>query len=116
MIATTHAVTPSDSREGKPHVHVGRVGADASRELSMRALDLALRIADHEVQHILYRCDVTLADNAHWLDTRRCQGDEHANQVERAVRYIGLRHADAFPWRFIRHPDRPELVRFEERP
>lgn len=111
MIATTHAVTPTDSRTRQRVAVVG----ESPQELSMRALDLALRIADNEVHHILYRCHGAFADNAHWLDTRECQSDEHANQVERAVRYIGLRDADAFPWRFIRHPERPELVRFEER-
>ena len=114
MIDTAHAVTPSDSRESKPHVHVGLVGAAASRERSMRALDLALRIADHEVQRILRGCDGALVDNVRWIDTRFYRDDDHANQVERAMRYIGLRHADAFPWRFIRHPERPELVRFED--
>ena len=115
MIATTHAVTPTDSRLTKAVDAIVKHAPGLAEERSMRALDLALRIADNEAHHILYRCEVTLADNAHWLDTRRCQGDDHANQVERVVRYIGLRHADAFPWRFIRHPDRPELVRCEER-
>ena len=89
-----------------------------AQERSMRALDLALRIADHEVQRIIrLRCDGALADGEQWLDLRFAgDSEEDKIQVDRAVRYIGLRHADAFPWRFIRHPDRPELVRFEERP
>ncbi|MBS0598178.1 MAG: hypothetical protein JSR92_12815 [Proteobacteria bacterium] len=35
--------------------------------------------------------------------------------IARAVRYIELRSPDAFPWTLLRHPERPELVRFEDK-
>lgn len=58
-----------------------------------------------------------------WWDTSQPSGlterpedrERAARNVQRALRYIGLRGADAFPWRFVRHPERPELVRFEDR-
>lgn len=85
----------------------------------MRALNLALVIADHEVRGMIEGFGAaTLVDGRRWLDVSPLHPpgtSECDDAVERAVRYIGLRHADAFPWRFIRHPDRPELVRFEER-
>ncbi|MBS0212351.1 MAG: hypothetical protein JSR26_04105 [Proteobacteria bacterium] len=91
-----------------------------------RLLNAAIEIADATV-----RSDVECfceggcegGDGASWYDTSKPFGLGESDAqlklaglfVQRALRYIGLRSPDAFPWRFVRHPDRPELVRFEER-
>lgn len=116
-----HAVTPCDTRQPRPAAqHPANV---ASREHSAQVMDLALQIADAEARGIIevYSLDVD-ADGQHWSDTSQPPLSRHRHQEDidfalaatsRAVRYIGLRNPDAFPWRFVRHPERPELVRFE---
>ena len=121
MDLPAHAVTPCDTRQPRPAAaHPANV---ASREHSAQAMALALQIADTEVRGIIEMysagestggvawCDTSQAP----VDMRRHQEDRDfaAQATERAVRYIGLRNPDAFPWRFTRHPERPELVRFE---
>lgn len=124
-VATAHAVTPSDTRElfrGVNHpVNV------AYREHSAQAMALAIGIADDLVRTELeIHADGKIIDGVLWMDTtkpyfcngKRDQDDEVRVQyaIDRALKYIGLRNPDAFPWRFVRHPEKPELVRFEEQP
>ena len=124
MIGTAHAVTPTDSRQ--PARAVQHPANVASRQHSAQVLDLALQIADAEVQAIV-ECNTAceLAGGHYWCDTSKVAPDMQAHQedrefaqatTQRALRYIGLRSPDAFPWRFVRHPDRPELVRFLGKP
>ena len=88
--------------------------------MSMQALNLAVEIADREVRVMVecYAMHSTEIDGIRWFDTshQTCANDDCEQQqaLERAVQYIGLRSPDAFPFRFIRHPERPELVRFED--
>lgn len=113
-----HAVTPCDNRTpARP--------APPTRESSMRALNLALSIADDAVRSDIEAYSVPWMDGGHvWNDTSKVPEDmrRHADDrqlardmIERSLDYIGLRNPDGMPWRFIRHPDRPELVRFEGR-
>ena len=90
----------------------------ANRETSMRALNLALQIADGEARTMLetYCDDGEKIGDAHWLNVKTSGGDAETRQaIDRAVRYIDVRCPDAFPWRFIRHPEQPHLVRFEDK-
>lgn len=88
--------------------------------MSMQALNLAIEIADREVRVMVecYAMQAAEINGVRWLDTSHhaCVNDDCEQQeaLERAVQYIGLRSPDAFPFRFIRHPERPELVRFED--
>lgn len=88
--------------------------------MSMQALNLAVEIADREVRMMVecYAQRGIEIEGIHWLDishSDRANDDcEQQAALERAVQYIGLRSPDAFPWRFVRHPERPELVRFED--
>lgn len=93
------------------------------REHSARLLNAAISIADgcvrSEVECWCRPC--VMDDGETWLDTTTPVGitdgeddmREAGQWLERALRYIGLRSPDAFPWRFVRHSERPELVRFE---
>lgn len=121
MIPVRHAITPSDTREPpRGSLHPANL---ASREHSAQVMNLAIKIADAEVHGIveMYANEVDLDGQVWWdtstppLDMRRHQEDRDfaLATIARAVRYIGLRHPDAFPWRFVRHPEKPELVRFE---
>lgn len=102
-----------DSLPGRPV----RPAADhpanvASRERSMRALNLALSIADEVVRDdIKWLCQTVRQMQTAWLEI-----DASNREVARAVEYIGLREPDALPYRFIRHPEQPHLVRFEDKP
>ena len=90
---------------------------------SARLLVAAFAIADacvrSEVECWCWHCMTD--DGRTWLDTTTPTGitdqdedqREAAELLDHALRYIGLRSPDAFPWRFVRHPERPELVRFE---
>lgn len=120
MIATAHAVTPSDTREPpRGSLHPANL---ASREHSAQLMNLAIEIADGEVHGMveMYAHEVEL-DGQVWWDTstppldmrRQADRDFALATTARALRYIGLRQPDAFPWRFVRHPEKPELVRFE---
>lgn len=96
------------------------------REHNMRLLNAAITIADScvrsEVECWSRHC--LFEDGRIWLDTSAPVGmtddpadvRRSAELLALALRYIGLREPDAFPWRFVRHPQRQELVRFEKRP
>lgn len=104
------------------YVRSGPVAEDLDRrEHSMQALNAALRIADDEVRPVVEcYCDIAVVDGTTWINTGdvldATEDHDATARVARALQYIGLRSPDAFPWRFIRHPDRPELVRFEGKP
>lgn len=96
----------------------------SQREQNMRLLNAAITIADScvrsEVECWCRHC--MMDDGRTWLDITTPIGitdkdddqRDAAELLDRALRYIGLRAPDAFPWRFVRHPERPELVRFED--
>ncbi len=121
MSLPAYAVTPSDTRPApRGSLHPANV---ASREHSAQAMNLALEIADDavrsdvEIYSAICAIDCTL-----WCDTRNPPADMDRHEADRelsrhmvgrALQYIGLRNPDGMPWRFIRHPERPELVRFE---
>lgn len=124
MIATAHAVTPSDTRE-PPRGSLHPANA-ANRETSMRVVDLALQIADAEAQGVveMYTLCVEL-DGKFWSDTETPPVDMQLHKEDRefamaaasrALRYIELRQSGAFRTRMIRHLERPQLVRFELAP
>lgn len=125
-VTAAHAVTPTDTRQ--PAQHPANV---AHRERSMRAVNLATVIANDVVQDVIAANAVSLkVDGHYWFDTTRPVLDEPElggwfpteevaeckQRIARALQYIELREPDAFPTRFIRHPERPELVRFEDKP
>lgn len=115
-MSAAHAITPSDTRDPpRPAQHPANV---ASREHSAQVMNLALQIADREVRPMIeaYADDGELdAANVAWMNIQTSgAGHEEKASLDRAVRYIGVRSPDAFPWRFVRHPERPELVRFED--
>ena len=124
MNLPSHSITPSDNRDA-PRPKAAHPANVASREHSAQALNLALQIADAEVQGLVESYSPAIMDGGYvWCDTSKPPEDmlrfEEDRQLAlsttaRAVRYIGLRHPDSFPWRFVRHPERPELVRFEKR-
>lgn len=106
-----------DSLPGRPV----RPAADhpanvASRERSMRAVDLAFYFANEAVRWTIERPKaLVVVDEVCWSDTRpSCIG--YHKDIEKALQYIGLREPDALPYRFIRHPEQPHLVRFEDKP
>lgn len=120
-----YAVTPTDTRQ-PPRPAAAHPANMASREHSALLMNLAIQIADAEVHGIveMYAFELVLDDKI-WFDTslvpmdmRRHAADRDfaASTVARAIRYIDLRSPDAFPWRFIRHPEQPHLVRFEATP
>ncbi len=113
MIATAHAVTPSDTREPpRGSLHPANL---ASREHSAQVMNLALQLADLEVRPVVEAyADGEAIDGVAWFNLSTGGAADHRESVDLAVRYIGLRSPDAFPWRFVRHPERPELARFEE--
>ena len=103
----------------------------ANRERSMRTLNLATVIACDVVSDVVTNNAVSLwMEGQYWFDINRPalaepdQGSfwtteeivECKQRIDRAMQYIELRDPDAFPFRFIRHPDQPHLVRFEAKP
>lgn len=103
----------------------------ANRERSMRTLNLATVIACDVVSDVIANNAVSIkVDGHYWFDINRpalAEPDmggfwtteeiaECKQRIDRAVQYIELREPDAFPSRFIRHPDQPHLVRFEAKP
>lgn len=120
-VEVDYAVTPTDTRGPGRAVPA----LPAARAANDPVVALALVIADGAVQSdIDLFSDWVEIDGNNWFDTAPPPSDmrKHAEDralcqevTERAVRYIGLRHPDAFPWRFVRHPERPELVRFESK-
>lgn len=86
----------------------------------MRVMNLAIQIADAEVRSIveIYCNDGEVADNGVvWMDTETSSiSDEAKSVLVDAIQYIELRTPTAFPWRLVRHPDKPHLVRFEDSP
>ncbi|WP_374607169.1 hypothetical protein [Thermomonas sp.] len=103
----------------------------ANRERSMRTLNLATVIACDVVSDVIANNAVSIkVDGYYWFDINRpalAEPDmggfwtteeiaECKQRIDRAVQYIELREPDAFPSRFIRHPDQPHLVRFEAKP
>jgi hypothetical protein len=113
VIATAHAVTPSDTREPpRGSLHPANL---ASREHSAQVMNLALQLADLEVRPVIPAyADGEFIDGVAWFNLTHGGAADHKESVNLAVRYIGLRSPDAFPWRFVRHPERPELARFED--
>jgi len=68
---------------------------------------LALELADEAARSdIKVCCYETSADGHRWYDLTRTPPDD-VEWVERAVRYLDLRKL------MIRHPDHPQLVRWE---
>lgn len=114
-VATAHAITPTDTREPpRGSLHPANL---ASQEHSAQVMNLALQIADAEVRSVIQAyADGEVIDDVMWMSVVTAASEEHQKVVEMAVRYIGLRSPDAFPWRFVRHPERPELARFEDAP
>lgn len=122
----THAITPTDNRRPVLHDCSPRYQPEASREHSANTMNLALTIADGAVRSdVECYADPCSIEGTDWLNTAvavaagKYTPDDLViwqGYVDRAVRYIGLRHPDAFPWRFIRHPELPHLVRFEDKP
>ena len=130
MTLSEYAVTPCDSRPSVRSPASHPVNA-ANRERSLRAVNLATVIANDVVQGVIEANAVPLSVDGHnWFDTTRPALDEPEmgswfttdevaeckQRIARALQYIELREPDAFPTRFIRHPERPELVRFEGKP
>lgn len=140
------AITPSDSGAPPAGVAIGPTVADcverfpapaqhpvnvANRERSMRVVNFAISIADDVVPSVIAENAVSLDyDGDYWFDINRPnlaepdQGTfwtseeiaECEKRIARALKYIELRDPDAVPWRFIRHPEQPHLVRFEDKP
>lgn len=125
-----HGITPCDTRQPRSPAaeHPANV---AGRERSMRVFNLATTIANDVVQDVIASNAVSLnVDRQYWFDTKRPnlgepdQGGfwssadiaECKQRIDRALQYIELRDPDAFPFRFIRHPEQPHLVRFEVKP
>lgn len=119
-MTASHAVTPTDTRS-LPRGALNPANI-ASREHSAQVLNLALWIADSQVRCLVESygyLQVVEKDGGGivWLNVYPpAENDDVYADLDRALRYIGLRSPDAFPWRFLRHPDRPELVRFEDKP
>lgn len=132
------AITPSDAGAPPAGVAIGPTVADcverfpppaqhpvnvANREHSMRAVNFAISIADDVVRSVVASNAASFRAAGHdWFDTN-CPvwADEEAaaeceQRIARALQYIELRDPRAFPFRFIRHPDQPHLVRFEAKP
>lgn len=114
MIATAHAITPSDTRQ-PPRPAAAHPANMASREHSAQVMNLAIQLADLEVRPVVQAyADGEYVDGVLWFNLTTGGAADHRESVDVAVRYIGLRSPDAFPWRFVRHPERPELARFED--
>lgn len=140
------AITPSDAGSPPAGVAIGPTVADcverftapaqhpvnvAHRERSMRAVDLGLRIANDAVREVIASNAVVVSlSDVYWFDTTQSTMEEQElggfftreeivdsrQRIDEAIRYIELRGPDAFPVRFIRHPEQPHLVRFEAKP
>ena len=91
----------------------------ANRARSARAMAAAIAIADAEVRTIVESyADGEKHEGVIWMDSRTAIDREQDTErvLKQAITYIELREPDAFPWRFVRHPDQPHLVRFEDTP
>ncbi|HDS1622409.1 TPA: hypothetical protein QEL29_000705 [Stenotrophomonas maltophilia] len=80
-------------------------------------LQLAAEIADRTVRSDieLFAKDVYVDGVQHYdLDAPRLY-DEDVSMVRDALEYIDLRGEGVFPWIMHRHPQHPNLVRFEDR-
>ncbi|PZT06320.1 hypothetical protein A7X89_11215 [Stenotrophomonas maltophilia] len=80
-------------------------------------LQLAAEIADRTVRSDieLFAKDVWVDGIQHYdLDAPRLY-DEDVSMVRDALEYINLRGEGVFPWIMHRHPQQPNLVRFEDR-
>lgn len=80
-------------------------------------LQLAAEIADRTVRSDieLFTKDVWVDGIQHYdLDAPRLY-DEDVSMVRDALEYIDLRGEGVFPWVMRRHPQHPNLVRFEDR-
>jgi len=93
------------------------------REHSARLLNTAIEIADTVVRSEIECYAVGSEHGGHlWWNIDDTEWRDEAIRpfaeasVARALRYIELRSPDAFPWTLLRHPERPELVRFEDKP
>ena len=83
-------------------------------ERDLQAIVLALQIADEVVRSdIESNCGHRLDRGIYWCDTANT---DERDAIDRAIRYIELREPDAFPFRFIRHPQQTHLVRFKDLP
>ncbi|ASK91081.1 hypothetical protein KWH04_01000 [Xanthomonas campestris pv. trichodesmae] len=89
--------------------------------LSVRALTLAVTIADHSV-----RSDIEIYAQTHWVDGLRffdCTLDAMVDQasaersaaISRSLAYIEARGDVFFPWRLKRHIGHPSWVHFDEK-
>ena len=131
------AITPSDAGASPAGVAIGPTVADcierftppaqhpvnvANRERSMRQMNAAIAFADAAAKLFIEYCADAdfLDDGPVWYDTSNCAGNgdlsRYVKACEFAAQYIEMRDPDAFPFRFIRHPDQPHLVRFEDKP
>ncbi len=80
-------------------------------------LQLAAEIADRTV-----RSDIELFAKDVWVDGIQHYDlgaprlyDEDVSMVRDALEYIDLRGEGVFPWIMHRHPQQPNLVRFEDK-
>lgn len=111
MTLPAHAITPCDTRQ-PPRPAADHPVNTANRERSMRVLNLALQIADQVVRDdVEWAGKLTTLEGVVWHDISAENDD-----LQRPLQYIELRDPDSAPWRFIRHPDQPHLVRFEAKP
>jgi len=93
------------------------------REHSARLLNTAIEIADTVVRSEIECYAVGSEHGGHlWWNIQDIDWRDEvihavaARAIDNALKYIGLRSPDAFPWTLLRHPERPELVRFEDKP
>ncbi|MCI1111001.1 hypothetical protein MOQ26_08125 [Stenotrophomonas maltophilia] len=80
-------------------------------------VQLAAEIADKTVRSDieLFAKDVYIDGVQYYdLDAPRLF-DEDVAMVRDAIEYIGLRGEGVFPWTMHRHPQHPNLVRFEDK-
>ncbi|WP_414499169.1 hypothetical protein [Stenotrophomonas maltophilia] len=89
----------------------------ATEKTIAEVLQLAAEIADRTVRSDieLFAKDVYVDGVQHYdLDAPRLY-DEDVSMVRDALEYIDLRGEGVFPWIMHRHPQQPNLVRFEDR-
>ncbi|EMT5435820.1 hypothetical protein WMR10_001369 [Stenotrophomonas maltophilia] len=90
----------------------------AEQHTYQQFVQLAAEIADKTVRSDieLFAKDVYIDGVQHYdLDAPRLY-DEDVAMVRDAIEYIGLRGEGVFPWIMHRHPQHPNLVRFEDKP
>ena len=115
MIATAHAVTPSDSREAPARASDNSDSGPG--EMLDELSELALELADEAARADLECCCRQTRSGPHdWYDPRQISSwSEHDEWlVNRALRYLQLRGEPA-AYRVVRSQAFPSLLRFEAR-